>query len=90
MTGTEEGKLSNNDKKVIVAILKIYTLKCCDNNHTTSNHIWVSTREIAEACDINIYRARYSLLKLKSRGEVIQQPTRHKTHGWQPTKRLHN
>lgn len=82
-------KLSQNDKKVINAILDIYEEKCHQCGAQNSNPpIWVSTREIAEACDINIYRARYSLLKLKSNGGVIQEPTRSKTHGWKPTNLL--
>ena len=86
MNKREGYKLSKNDEKVVNAILDIYEVKKRENNNAVpEGSLWVSTREIAEACDINIYRARYSLLKLKTNGGVIQESTRHKTHGWRPT-----
>ncbi|MEX3098853.1 FaeA/PapI family transcriptional regulator [Serratia ureilytica] len=55
------------------------------NNYEQKESIWVSTREISEACDISIYRARYLLLKMKSNGGIIQEPVRQKTHRWRPS-----
>lgn len=86
MNKKEWYKLSGKDEKVLNAILDIYDKKMQERDSSELGEpIWISTREISEACDINIYRARYSLLKLKSNGGIIQDSVRRKTHGWRPS-----
>jgi hypothetical protein len=37
---------------------------------------WLNTREIAEFCDLTIYKARYLLLKMAAEGQVEMLPHR--------------
>ncbi len=58
-----------NDKKVIAAISELYKQT---GYRMDDARCRVSTREISEVAGINIYQARYSLLKLKACGVIIQ------------------
>lgn len=80
-------KLSEKDREVASEIKRIFNeMIRVDGGGENQTSVWISTREIAEACQINIYRARYSLLKLKELGAVVQQSTERKVAlGWRPT-----
>lgn len=62
-------------EKPIELILKATTLLCANKCLTSLSHpeTWPSTREIAEFCDMDIYRARYWLLKLLDLGLIDTQ-----------------
>lgn len=74
-------KLNKNDSQVVVALRDIYKHL---NLSGTSTDSWVSTRDIAERCDLNIYRARYSLLKLVNLGMAVQQSEQKRNRNWRP------
>lgn len=72
-----------NDKKVIASITEIYRQR---GYHLTDTTRWLTTREISEVANINIYQTRYSLLKLKASGIVILASSDHKRSlRWQPS-----
>ena len=77
----QRDKLSINDKMVIVSLKEIYKTRVINSSQSPA---WISTRDIAEHCNINIYRARYSLLKLEARGIVAKQTNKSKNHSWRP------
>ena len=55
--------------------------KCDDCSFYVSG---LSTRFIAERCGIDIYKARYLLLKLKERGVLENKKTKNKSLFWTP------
>ncbi|WP_208951742.1 FaeA/PapI family transcriptional regulator [Rahnella sp. ChDrAdgB13] len=79
----ENKPLSQNDRVVLDAIIKIFLNKKVQKEKEIG---WVTTRDIAEQCDITIYRARHYLMRLEECGAVIHRPTDKKTAlNWKPT-----
>lgn len=89
--GKSFSKLSKTDNDVIDSINILYKEKGylpLEENPS----VWITTREIAESCGMSIYSARYSLLKLKCLGFVIQAPSTSKCPmmRWKPSVVLTN
>ena len=59
----------------------IETLRINSSKHKT-DYVWMDTREIANASEINIYTSRYILLKLKKKGLVLQEVVKGKPYLW--------
>ena len=75
--------LNKNDRAVLEAMIKIFIKKKLHKEPDTG---WVTTRDIAEYCDITIYKARYSLLKLEGVGAIIHRSEKQKRiFSWKPT-----
>ncbi|KUQ07665.1 hypothetical protein AWI08_04140 [Klebsiella aerogenes] len=67
------GKLINkNDREVFDAVTLITKNR---SGNSGESSVWIRTRDIAEYCDITIYRARYSLIKLEKNGDVVHKST---------------
>lgn len=73
--GVEMKKLTKLEEKVIE------TLGINSSKHKT-DYVWMDTREIANASEINIYTSRYILLKLKKKGLVLQEVVKGKPYLW--------
>lgn len=59
-------------KHVFAAIAKLCTSH--DTRHFSKQETWPSTREIAEDCGFGIYKTRYILLQLVTKGWVQVTP----------------
>ncbi|HDX4396351.1 FaeA-like protein [Enterobacter cancerogenus] len=70
MMSNKAKELSSIEREIILAIEDIQRQRCGADN---APPYWIRTREIAEKCDVNIYKARYLLLKLERKGLVTQQ-----------------
>nr|WP_154325411.1 FaeA/PapI family transcriptional regulator [Pantoea sp. 201603H] len=75
--------LSQKEQTLSSAIIRIVNKRKPKNQKETGlsfpELIWLSTREIAEECDMDIYKTRYYLLKLESKGIVIRRHEYKKT-----------
>ncbi|HHQ6629756.1 TPA: FaeA/PapI family transcriptional regulator [Serratia fonticola] len=60
------------DNDIKIRLIQILSGICTARNISPCSEpaSWPSTRDIADACDVNIYRARYFLLKLVAENQV--------------------
>ncbi|MGS3490031.1 hypothetical protein ACB276_19690 [Enterobacter hormaechei subsp. xiangfangensis] len=56
-------------EKLIIDKMKEHI--CCPKRKSSRATEWLSTRDIAEICGLNIYESRYNLLKLLNKNLVI-------------------
>lgn len=57
--------------KVLDSLNRYYSQ--IENNNSEKQECWLNTRIIADLCELNIYQARYVLLKLLALGYVERQ-----------------
>lgn len=69
----DKNKLNESEKKIMLSLAETSQ----NLSHQTGNKetitAWLRTREIAEKCGMDIYKARYLLLKLENKGWVVHQ-----------------
>jgi hypothetical protein len=69
VTPISKRKAQQNLQKAILKTLHELAPKCADNTSPPS-HEWPSTRQIADAHDISIYKARLLLLNMVKNGHA--------------------
>ena len=82
--------LSANDRAVLAAVIKIFVNKTLqEQEQKEDDNAWITTRDRAELCDITIYRARHSLIRLEEFGAVTHRPMQKKSAlNWKPTGKM--
>ncbi|HEY3987416.1 FaeA/PapI family transcriptional regulator [Cedecea sp.] len=69
-------------------IISTFTFCLPDIKNTPDSDDWLNTRQIAEKCNATIYKSRYSLLKLKEKGLIIQRNVLSKSY-WRLSEKNH-